>query len=100
MASERAVAARTAGDAPSSGPARACSTRASRRSRMRLDPARPGVEDLLDQITPGVRSACTYVGAADLTQLAERAVLGVQTGARATRRVGRCPVDGEVRRGP
>ena len=33
-------------------------------SRMYLDPERPGVEDLIDQIIAGVRSACTYAGAA------------------------------------
>jgi IMP dehydrogenase len=27
----------------------------------------------------GVRSACTYAGAADLTEFAERAVVGVQS---------------------
>ncbi len=34
-------------------------------SRMYIDPERPGVEDLLDQIVAGVRSACTYTGARD-----------------------------------
>jgi IMP dehydrogenase len=37
------------------------------------------VEDLLDQITSGVRSACTYVGASNLAEFAERAVVGVQS---------------------
>jgi IMP dehydrogenase len=46
---------------------------------MYLDPARPGVEDLLDQITSGVRSACTYVGAGTLEEFTERAVVGVQS---------------------
>ena len=32
-------------------------------SRMYLDPARPGVEDLIDGIVAGVRSSCTYAGA-------------------------------------
>ena len=32
-------------------------------SRMYLDPQRPGVEDLIDQICSGVRSSCTYAGA-------------------------------------
>ncbi len=50
-------------------------------SRMYLDPERPGVEDILDQIVAGVRSACTYAGAADLVEFAERAVVGVQSGA-------------------
>ncbi len=50
---------------PSSGLARPCSRRASRAARMYLDPARPGVEDLLDTIVAGLRSACTYAGARD-----------------------------------
>ncbi len=48
-------------------------------SRMYLDPVRPGVEDLVDWITSGVRSACTYAGAADLMQFHDRAVVGVQS---------------------
>jgi IMP dehydrogenase len=48
-------------------------------SRMLVDPQRPGVEDLLDSITSGVRSACTYVGARTLAELHERAVVGVQS---------------------
>jgi IMP dehydrogenase len=48
---------------------------------MRLDPVRPGVEDLLDAITSGVRSACTYAGAVNLEQFHERAVLGIQSAA-------------------
>jgi len=39
------------------------------------------VEDLLDHITSGVRSTCTYVGAATLDELHERAVVGVQSAA-------------------
>ncbi|WP_237267856.1 GuaB1 family IMP dehydrogenase-related protein [Tessaracoccus flavus] len=49
-------------------------------SRMYLDPRRPGVEDLLDWITSGVRSSCTYAGARSLEEFAERAVVGVQSG--------------------
>ncbi|WP_231946670.1 GuaB1 family IMP dehydrogenase-related protein [Auraticoccus monumenti] len=48
-------------------------------SRMYLDPDRPGVEDLLDFITSGVRSSCTYVGARSLAEFAELAVVGVQS---------------------
>ena len=48
---------------------------------MYLDPARPGVEDLIDQICAGVRSACTYAGAPHLEELHERAVVGVQSAA-------------------
>jgi IMP dehydrogenase len=48
---------------------------------MYLDPRRPGVEDLLDVIVAGLRSACTYAGAANLDELHERAVIGVQSAA-------------------
>ncbi len=48
-------------------------------SRMYLDPERPGVEDILDEIVAGVRSACTYAGASDLHEFHERAVVGVQS---------------------
>ena len=50
-------------------------------SRMYLDPASPGVEDLIDQIVAGVRSSCTYAGARTVDELHERAVLGVQSAA-------------------
>ncbi|EFT12268.1 GuaB1 family IMP dehydrogenase-related protein [Cutibacterium acnes] len=48
-------------------------------SKMYLDPQRPGVEDLVDFITSGVRSSCTYAGAANLTEFHEKAVIGVQS---------------------
>jgi IMP dehydrogenase len=48
---------------------------------MYLDPRHPGVEDLIDGITAGLRSACSYVGASDLDELHERAVAGVQSAA-------------------
>ena len=50
-------------------------------SRMYLDPLRPGVEDLIDHVFAGVRSACTYAGAANLKEFRERAVIGVQSDA-------------------
>ena len=50
-------------------------------SRMYLDPLRPGVEDIIDQIVAGLRSSCTYAGAADLVEFRERAVVGVQSAA-------------------
>lgn len=48
-------------------------------SRMFLDPARPGVEDLIDFITSGVRSSCAYAGAATLSAFHARATVGVQS---------------------
>jgi IMP dehydrogenase len=46
---------------------------------MFLDPERPGVEDLLDFIMSGVRSSCTYAGAATLPEFARNACVGIQS---------------------
>jgi IMP dehydrogenase len=46
--------------------------------RMFLDPARQGVEDLLDQIVSGVRSAFTYAGARTIGEFHTRSVVGIQ----------------------
>jgi len=81
MASKRAVAARTAGDSPFDRARKTLFEEGISTSRMALDPDRGGVEDLLDHITSGVRSTCTYVGAATIAELHERAVLGVQSAA-------------------
>ncbi len=48
-------------------------------SRMYLDPARPGVEDLIDFICSGVRSSATYAGARTLPDFHARATIGVQS---------------------
>ena len=50
-------------------------------SRMYLDPDRPGVEDILDQIVAGVRSSFTYAGARTIAEFHERAVVGIQSAA-------------------
>jgi len=46
--------------------------------RMYLDPARPGVEDVLDSIVSGVRSAFTYAGATTIGQFHARVIVGLQ----------------------
>ena len=79
MASARAVAARTRGESAFDQARKGLFEEGISSSRMLLDPARPGVEDLLDTITAGVRSACTYTGARTLRQFADRAVVGVQS---------------------
>lgn len=79
MASARAVKARTRADSPFDRARKALFEEGISSSRMYLDPQRPGVEDLIDHITSGVRSACTYVGARDLAEFHERAVVGVQS---------------------
>ena len=48
-------------------------------SRMYLDPERPSVEDIIDQIVAGLRSSCTYAGAATIEEFHDRAIVGVQS---------------------
>ena len=79
MASARAVANRTTDDQPFEAARKALFEEGISTSRMYLDPIRPGVEDLLDQIVAGLRSAATYVGARTLDEIHDRAVVGVQT---------------------
>jgi IMP dehydrogenase len=81
MASSRAVANRTSAESAYDRARKGLYEEGISSSRMYLDPGRPGVEDLLDQICSGVRSACTYAGAATLEELHERAVLGLQSAA-------------------
>ena len=81
MASARAVAARTANDGAFDRARKALFEEGISTSRMYLDPQRPGVEDLLDEIVAGLRSACTYSGASSLAELHERAVVGLQSAA-------------------
>jgi IMP dehydrogenase len=50
-------------------------------SRIYLDPLRPSLEDLLDMITSGVRSAFSYAGAASIDEFHERALVGIQSAA-------------------
>jgi IMP dehydrogenase len=79
MASARAVDRRTAGEDSLQRARKAFFEEGISTARMYLDAERPGVEDLLDSITAGVRSACSYAGAATLEAFHERAVVGVQT---------------------
>jgi len=81
MASARAVANRTSGESAFDRARKALFEEGISSGRQFLDPDRPGVEDLLDSITAGVRSACTYAGAGTLEALHERAVVGVQSAA-------------------
>ncbi|GAB3176862.1 GuaB1 family IMP dehydrogenase-related protein [Nesterenkonia halophila] len=81
MASSRAVQNRTAGEDAFSRARKGLFEEGISTSKMYLDPEQPGVEDLLDSITSGVRSAMTYAGAGDLAAFRERAVAGVQSAA-------------------
>ncbi|MDX6212341.1 MAG: dehydrogenase [Frankiales bacterium] len=81
MASARAVRQRTRDESAFDRARKALFEEGISTSRMYLDPLRPGVEDLVDAIVAGVRSCCTYAGARSLAELAERAVVGVQSAA-------------------
>jgi IMP dehydrogenase len=81
MASARAVAARTTQEDAFDRARKALFEEGISTSRMYLNPQRPGVEDLLDEIIAGLRSSCTYAGAKSLEEFAEKAVIGIQSSA-------------------
>ena len=79
MASKRAVTRRTAAETAFARARKALFEEGISTSRMYLDPQHPGVEDILDEIVAGLRSACTYAGASTLDEFRERATVGVQS---------------------
>ena len=79
MASARAVAARTSNEDAFERARKAIYEEGISSSRMYLDPERPGVEDLIDQIIAGLRSSCTYAGASNLAEFNDRAIIGIQS---------------------
>lgn len=81
MASARAVRNRTSEESAYDRARKGLFEEGISTSRMFLDPARPGVEDLIDSIVAGVRSSCTYAGAGTVEEFHERAVIGVQSAA-------------------
>ncbi|UGY90353.1 GuaB1 family IMP dehydrogenase-related protein [Streptomyces gobiensis] len=81
MASARAVRNRTSEESAYDRARKGLFEEGISTSRMFLDPARPGVEDLIDSIIAGVRSSCTYAGAGSLEEFAEKAVIGIQSAA-------------------
>ncbi|BFV55618.1 GuaB1 family IMP dehydrogenase-related protein [Kitasatospora sp. CMC57] len=81
MASARAVRNRTSEESAYDRARKALFEEGISTSRMFIDPARPGVEDLIDSIIAGVRSSCTYAGARSLEEFHEKAIVGVQSAA-------------------
>ena len=79
MASARAVRLRSVADSPFERARKELFEEGISSSRMYIDPDRPGVEDIIDEIVAGVRSACTYAGARTIDEFRERAVVGVQS---------------------
>ena len=81
MASNRAVKNRTRAETAIERAKKELFEEGISTSRMYLDPVRPGVEDIIDQIVAGLRSSCTYAGASSIEEFHERAVVGVQSAA-------------------
>ena len=79
MASNRAVKNRTRSDGAFDRARKELFEEGISTSRMYLDPVRPSVEDIIDQIVAGLRSACTYAGADSIIEFQRRAVVGVQS---------------------
>lgn len=81
MASARAVRNRTIGQSALQRARSGLFEEGISSGRMYLDAARPGVEDTVDSIVSGVRSAFTYAGARTIDEFQERAVVGIQSAA-------------------
>jgi IMP dehydrogenase len=79
MASARAVRVRTEQESAFERARKGLFEEGISTARMYLDPDQPGVEDLVDRIVAGLRSACSYAGARSLPELHERAVVGIQS---------------------
>lgn len=79
MASNRAVKNRTRSESAFDRARKELFEEGISTSRMYLDADRPGVEDIIDQIVAGLRSSCTYAGAATINEFRERAIVGVQS---------------------
>jgi IMP dehydrogenase len=79
MASARAVAARTSQEGAFDRARKALFEEGISSSRMYINPNRPGVEDLIDEIISGVRSAFTYAGANSIADFHDKAIVGIQS---------------------
>lgn len=79
MASRRAVTNRTENTDPFEQAQKEFFEEGVSQTRMYLNPGQESVEDIIDEITAGVRSACTYSGARTLNEFHEKAIVGVQT---------------------
>ena len=79
MASARAVNARTAAESAFDRARKRIFEEGISSGRMYIDPARPGVEDLIDQIIAGVRSSFTYAGATTINEFHDKCVVGIQS---------------------
>ncbi|MGW2277820.1 IMP dehydrogenase [Streptomyces sp. NPDC001770] len=81
IASRKAVADRSSSMAPIDRELAAYFDEGLSSSRLRVNPEEAGLEDVIDRIAAGLRSGCTYAGVTSLSELGERAVIGLQSAA-------------------
>ena len=81
MASYRAVKDRTYDLPPFEKAQKEFFTEGISHSKMFLKTGEESAEDIIDHITAGLRSACTYAGAANLEEFYQNALVGTQTSA-------------------
>lgn len=79
MASRRAVENRNSAAAAFDRARRAMFEEGISTAKITVDKKKGGVEDLIDNMVSGLRSAMTYAGADSLASFHERAVVGVQS---------------------
>lgn len=79
MASKRAVTDRNRAQTPYDRRLKQYFEEGISESKAYLNPHKPGVEDIIDQIAAGVRSSMTYAGAANLKEFQNKAIVGIQS---------------------
>jgi IMP dehydrogenase len=79
MASKRAVRGRSSQAGAYEQARRELFEEGISRSRLYIDRAWPGAEDLIDHIVAGLRSSMSYAGARTLEEFHEKAIVGIQT---------------------
>lgn len=79
MASKRAVTGRSRGESAFQRTRKELFEEGISSSRMYLSSSQPGVEDIIDRIVMGVRSACTYSGARTIEEFHANALVGIQS---------------------
>jgi IMP dehydrogenase len=79
MASKRAVTGRSRSESAFQRARKELFEEGISSSRMYLSTSTPGVEDIVDRIVMGLRSACTYAGARTIEEFHSNAIIGIQS---------------------
>jgi len=79
MASRRAVSIRTINDDPYDQALKEFFEEGISNSKIYFDPQTPGVEDIIDRIVAGLKSALSYSGVDNLKDFSDQAIVGLQS---------------------